>query len=162
MRNKNLKVLVIGAILISTILSLTGCGKETNKEIEKKVEVTDIKGTINNLNEDVKITGMELGGDTYIEYVYYIKYDGNKLYTYDARTKVPIVDAQDKITPDATEEMYEYTLTENKINELKEFIESQGKSLDGGKYIVKTDNKTYGIEDSEKFEEIIKSITENI
>ena len=164
MIKKLLGFILLGIILFGTIFTFAGCSSEesTNRaKVEKTTrrEITkNIDEKVSNIKADVVITGSIQGGEIVQDITYYINYKKSKLYVYDKSTFYPMCDCNNPLPSKTTISLYEYTVADEDLKELKEFLNAENGRVSDSVYTVKKGKITYGIKRTKKFERIIRNI----
>lgn len=157
MKEKVFSVLVLIIILASSVVMLAGCKKKIEKTTKREI-TENIEETVAKIKADVTITGDIDGGEIMGTITYYINYNESKLYVYEVKTIVPLTSADDPEPSTTHVSLVEYTLSDDDMKELKEFIESENEKREGAIYTIRIGDKTYQIKETVKFEKLMRKI----
>ncbi|MBR2704563.1 MAG: hypothetical protein IKE91_03745 [Clostridia bacterium] len=154
---KVFSILLLVVILTSSVVMLAGCKKKIAKTTKREI-TENIEETIANIKSDVVISGRIDGGELMGTITYYVNYNDSKLYVHEVETKVPLKDGPLPVISTTHVSLVEYTLSDDDMKELKEFIESENEKREGAKYTIRKGNQSYQIKESGKFEELMRKI----
>ena len=164
MNKKVISIVVLLIMLVSSMFILSGCKKDEKKHGE------EVNITVAELQQkcDVEIykhepAGTEPGtnGGDVTEYKsYFINYSESKLYVCE-KQKITRVRTQDEVDPEIKIVVKVYDLDKKEMKKLKEFIESENTTPDGGTIysIAKKGKVESEIAHTAKFESLIKDLT---